>query len=506
MDGEGRLIFKHRDGRVSTIFTRVEQREGKWFFSGPFQFREGVLHVLEETPAASETASNVDWIHRLMRAYSKQQIVRLDPGEAYRFVSERGLTKTIRLVSVEDHRDSVIQLMRRADVRVEIDGQPMGLVSAPYVMPTETAGLRIQADSTSGWVSMAKRVQLSLWDARDPIVDTARFGFPLRNYRLFSQGTQAYNEPVHLGRGDGDPTGQRFYHNYGFDLAGYEGGEEIVSATEGEVHSFSPSRENCHGVIVRDSQGLPWEYGHMATVSPDIVVGTRLTRGQRMGLLGKTGASGNFSHLHLGRGNNGLVNLYPWVVAAYQAEHPKAVLAVARPHHAVRTGEEVLLEGSNSLAFGGRITEWCWVFHDGQTIREAKAKKTFDAPGAYVATLWIKDDRGVEDVDFCQIKVFSKPTAETTMPHIFMTYTPTEEVRPGQPLRFRFWVQGSGDEPIHVDFDDGTQVPDYPSYAELTHSFRTPGIHVVTAQCQAAGKPLMQKLKVVVQTAPAERK
>ena len=92
------------------------------------------------------------------------------------------------------------------------------------------------------------------------------------------------------------------------------------------------------------------------------------------------------------------------------------------------------------------------------------------------------------------------------MPHIFMTYTPTEDVRPDQPLRFRFWLQGSGAEPIRVDFDDGTQVLDYRSYAELTHTFQTPGIHIVTAQCQAAGKPIMQKLKVVVQTTPAERK
>ena len=131
IDGEGRLIFKHRDGRVSTIFNRAEKREGKWFFSGPFQFREGVLHVLEETPAAAAAGESDDQIARLIRAYSKQQIVRLDPGEVYRFVSGHGLTKTIRLVTVEDHRDSVIKLMRRADVRIEIDGQPLDLVCAP---------------------------------------------------------------------------------------------------------------------------------------------------------------------------------------------------------------------------------------------------------------------------------------------------------------------------------------------------------------------------------------
>lgn len=114
-------------------------------------------------------------------------------------------------------------------------------------------------------------------------------------------------------------------------------------------------------------------------------MGTRITRGQRIGTLGKTGGSGNFSHLHLGRGGNCYVNLYPWLVTAYQAEHPKAVFAVARPHHAVRTGV------------------------------------------------------------------------------------------------------------------------DYRSYAELTHRFQTAGIHIVTAQCQAAGKPIMQKLRVVVQSARPAR-
>ena len=86
------------------------------------------------------------------------------------------------------------------------------------------------------------------------------------------------------------------------------------------------------------------------------------------------------------------------------------------------------------------------------------------------------------------------------MPHIFMTYTPTQSIRPNQPVTFRFWFQGSGGGPIKVDFGDGTQVADYQSYTELQHGFKTPGVHVVTAQCEAAGKPIVQKLKVAVAT------
>jgi murein DD-endopeptidase MepM/ murein hydrolase activator NlpD len=510
IDGEGRLIFKHRDGRVSTIFTRAEQRDGKWALSGPFQFNKVVVHVLEEIPsgAAATTAPRRTEpepdIADLVKGYSSQRVIYLNIGETYAFKLKNGAERVIKLVSVQEHRDSVIKLIRRADVRVEIDGKPLELACAAYVMPTETAGLRIQADTTSGWLPKnPKRVQFSIWDAADPIVDTKRFGFPIRNFRLFSHGTQAFNEPVHLGAGDDDPTGQKFYHNYGFDLAGCDGGEEIVSATDGEVNVCDNGYK---WVGIADGQGHGWAYAHLASIEPGIAVGTRVARGQKIGMLGRTGGSGNFSHLHFGRTGTGtkMLNWYPWIVTAYQAEHPKSLFAVARPHQIALTGEKTVLDGSNSLAFGGRrIVAWRWEFHDGQTIKQAKAEKVYDKPGAYVATLWVKDDKGAEDVDFCQVKVFSKSNPESAMPHIFMTYTPSEDVQVGQPIRFKFWFQGKNkfDGPITVDFDDGTQTADYRSYKEFTHGFKTPGIHIVTAQCDFEGKPVTAKAKVIVQSA-----
>ena len=448
-----------------------------------------------------------------LRAYSTQQAIGLDVDEKATVKLKSGAERVIRLVSVQEHRDSVIRLMRRADVRVEIDGRPLDLVCEPYVMPTEAAGLRLLVDSTSGWGNIPKQVQISVWDAADPLVDTKRFAFPLRRFRMFSQGTQAYGEPVHLGATDGDPGGNRFYHDYGFDTAGFEGREEVVSAIKGTVVRFWPSREDLCSVLVQDDQGVVWEYGHLSAAAPEMVLNGPVAQGQKIGLLGRTGPSGNFSHLHLGcylsrndldadRANRRL-NLYPWLMTAYQAQHPKGFFAVARPHHAALVGEKVVFDGSHSLAWGGsRIVEWRWVFPDGQTVREVKAEKTFDRPGAYVAALWVKDDQGAEDVDFCQTKVFSKPNPEKALPHVFMTYSPTQDIRPDQPVTFRFWFQGSGETPIQVDFDDGTHVADYQSYAELPHRFKTPGIHVVTAQCEVGGKPIMQKTKVVVTPAP----
>ena len=103
-----------------------------------------------------------------------------------------------------------------------------------------------------------------------------------------------------------------------------------------------------------------------------------------------------------------------------------------------------------------------------------------------------------EDVDFCQVKVFSKTSPESGTPTIFMTYTPTEEIRVDQPVLFRFWFQGRDPGPLKVDFGDQTRLDDYASYSEVTHRFQTPGIHILTAQCEAEGKPIMLKQKVVV--------
>jgi hypothetical protein len=450
-----------------------------------------------------------EMLNRLIRPYSTQQIVWLDVNESYTFRLNNGDKRVIRLISVDDHRDSVVKLVRRSDVRVEIDGRQLDLVSMPYVMPTEVAGLRIQADTTSACGNISKRVQLSLWDAADPIVDTKRFVFPLRNFRFLSHGTQAYNEPVHLGAGDDDPAGQLFYHDYGFDMAGYEAAETVLSAVEGKVVLFWPSREDLCSIVIQDANGLNWEHCHLHSTLPEIVLGGRVAKGQPIGLLGRSGPSGNFSHLHLGTyltkqdldvdNRNRRLNFYPWLVAAYQAQHPQRLCAVARPHQIVLTGEKVQLDGSNSLAWGGsKIVQWRWILPDGQKVKQAKATTMFDRPGAYVATLWVKDNEGNEDVDFCPVKVFSRDKPEKNLPHIFMTSSPTEGVRPDQPVRFRFWLQGNAAGPIKVDFGDGTSLDDYKPYSELTHRFKTPGIHIVTAQCDNGGKPIVQKLKVVV--------
>ena len=504
IDEAGKLLFKHADGRVSTRYDEVRREDGLLHFTGPFLFRAGITHHLVELESAAS-----DREHRMTDAlaakitYSTQRFVYLDIGESHTFRLKNGTEKHIRLVSVTEFQDPVIELTRSAKVHVKIDGRPVGLLCAPYVMPTVTEGIRIQADTTSAWLRIPKRVQFSLWDRDDPIVDTSRFGFPLAGYRLFSHGMQAYNEPVHLGDRDGDPAGQRFHHNYGVDLAGYEGRQKVMSCIDGVVIEAN-RREG--DLLVQDDAGFVVHFGHLDAILSGITVGARVTRGQWVGMLGRRGASGNFSHLHVGtatdrtRGQpNRNLNLFPWLVAAYEAGHGAALHAVARPHQAVLTGDRVRFDALRSIVPDAAGAAFRWEFHDGVSIEGPEAEAVYEKPGCYMATLWVEDSRGRIDVDFCTVRVYTRGAPETVVPTLFATHAPAAFIRVDQPVAFRLWPQGEPVADIRIDFGDGTVIEDYRPYSAVVHAFAQPGLHVVTAAGTAGALPVMQKLKVVVE-------
>jgi len=452
-------------------------------------------------------ADRSETLNKIIDKYSQQEIICLDVNEEYQFKLNDGSKRAIRLISVDEYSDSVVGMVRKAKVNVEVNGKLLNLTCAPYVMPTEIEGIRIQADTTSAWLSIPKRVQFSIWDAGNSIVHKEQFGFPIRNYLLFSHGMQSYNEVVHLGWTDGCPEGVTFYHNYGIDFAGYEGREEIISCIDGTVVRLSLKRDYIF-VVIRNDDGLIWEYGHLDSVSPEVKMGSRIVKGRKLGVLGKTGPSGNFAHLHLGNylsqadldsGKiNRRLNLYPWLISTYERQYQKMLYAVARPHQTVSTGEKVLFDGSNSLNFGGKIVSYKWILPDGETVNGITAEKRFDKPGVYIAELWITDENGRKDVDFQKIRVFTASAPEGSIPAIFMTRTPANDIVVDQPVFFRFWLQGAKDKVVKVDFGDGTVIDNYISYTEIRHRFESPGIHVVTTSGTIDGKSITQKQKVVV--------
>jgi len=506
VDKAGRLCFFHRDGRLTTTFGKVSKQYGMLCFEGLFHLQPGIVHRLCQLAQGDNSSGKTTKLSAADRIkYSTQSFLYLDEGESTIYTLKNGVQKSIQLVSVQDHADSVIGLIRRADVRVAIDGRPIELVCAPYVMPTEAQGVRIQADTTSGWMQFGKRVQLSVWDATDEIVNHELFTFPLPEYRLFALGIQAYNEPVHLGHRDGDPGGQRFYHDYGVDFAAYEGREKVVCCVDATVLLVDRDQGT---ILFKDDQGFVVEYGHLATIDAEIEPGVAVARGQFVGYVGRRGASGNFSHLHVGtylseddfrRGrSNRALNLYPWFVSAYFAQSSEKLSAVARPHRCSSVGEVVRFDGARSLVLGGRVVASHWEFNDGTVVKGEHAQRTFTRPGQYVATYWVQDERGNVDVDFCKVKVFSKHQPEDVIPSLFVTYFPTDNIRCNEPVTFRIWPQGGTAESISVDFGDNTKVVDYEAYSAFEHRYAQAGIHQVTVSAHFGDIPITQKVKVVV--------
>ncbi len=500
VDEEGRLTFRSRDGTASTVFETVAHREGLLRFEGPFLLRDGIVHFLSEVDLGRTFDEQTATLNERIRTYSSQQLLCLDLGEEASFFG-----KKIRLVSVEETRDRVIDLVRSAMVVLEIDGRPHELACDPYTMPREIDGWRIRVDTTSAWSPIRKRVQLSIWQGPGPLVNTETFGFPLQDYRFLSHGTQGYGEVVHLGLRDGGPEGQRFYHDYGFDMAGYEARTVIVSCTDGKVLRLHPAKQPW-SVLIQDEDGLIWDYGHLDSFHEDVKPGADIRKGQIIGILGKTGPSGNFAHLHLGaylslrdveKGKSTRrLNLYPWLMTAWRSQQGKPLVAVARPHHTVRTGERVALDGSKSMA-DTAIASYRWELPDRTTVNDQRAEMVFRKPGVYVATLCVEDEHGIEDFDFCTVKVFAASAPEPSLPTIFMTREPGRDVLVGEPTTFRFWLQASTPAPIRVEFGDGRRIENYKSYDELRHTFDKPGIHIVRASATVGGIPTTCCLKVL---------
>jgi hypothetical protein len=510
INSKGRLVIKHADGRVSTTFETCTLRKGKYVFKGPFHLRKGIIHLLEETDD-QHTASRPELSDELPDELliSNQVVFCLEEGVEHEVSLPSGRTCVIRLLSVHEQRDTVVGLIRRAEVRIALNGKQHDLVCAPYVMPTVIGDVRIGADTTSGFTTLPGRVQFSVWDATDPIVDLSKFTFPLPDYRLLSHGMQCYNEPVHLGRKDGDPGGAAFYHAYGIDFAGFEGGETVVSCVDGEVVRVLPDAVL---VDIMDGTGLIWEYHHLDSIAPGLTKGDVVKKGEMIGALGRSGPSGNFSHLHVGAFLTGAhmnqdtytrrLNWYPWMVEAWRAQNPKGPLAVSGAHHQVRVGEPFVLDGSNSVAGDRPIVRTQWELPDGTLVDTVKTRQSLSKPGIHIAALHVWDSAGCEDVDFHKIKVFSAGAPEPWLPSIFITSTPTRTVYAGEPVRFRLWLHGAEQEPIRLDFGDGRVIPAYASFTVVEHAFRHSGLHSVTASAEVNGVKTTTKQKVIVRDRP----
>ncbi len=462
--------------------------------------------------------------------YAKPLTVDLAVGETYVFTLENGMKKKITVISCDDVRDEFSNAVRKATVTVDVDGYQTTIPVAQYSMPQVVNGVKLDTTITKAYLSNSNNpnvwdldpdadVRLRLWNPDQPFLEPGTFCYPVKQ-RWFASQTQMSNEPTFVDGGE-DPRRKSIYYHYALDFGGYDQMIRVVAATDGEVVSAAGEiaedlpeeaaqivRPRYDVIYLRDNRGWYYRYSHFAAIMPQIKVGYQVKIGEWIGILGKEGASGGWSHLHFGihgteGDEKGLIEGYPFIVEAYLNEHPGALLAVARPHHLAKVGEEVLLDGLKSLCQGGKIVSYEWEFTDGEKATGPTVKKVYDSPGVYSEILKVTDNRGQAAYDFAVVHVLAEQnTLDLLPPSIHATYFPTENIKVGDTVYFKartFRVEGGQEE---WDFGDGqTEVTkSKDEFAAISHYYDEPGDYIVTVRRQSAnGTSAMAHLVVYVE-------
>jgi hypothetical protein len=316
------------------------------------------------------------------------------------------------------------------------------------------------------------------------------------------------NEPCYVNACE-DPKSRSIYYHYGLDFGGCEGLAEVTAATDGLIASVgkqvlpgyedTPVRTRYDVVYVVDARGWFYRYSHLFSIDKSLRPGERIRRGQPIGLLGKEGGSGGWTHLHfdiqcrMPSGEWGCLESYAFAWEAYLDQYRPQLIAVARPHHTIWTGETIVLDASRSWSAESRITSYEWTFADGTTAPGRRLKRTYDRPGYYSEILKVTDAEGRVEYDFAIVHVLDRERSDSVPPTIHAAYHPTLGIQPGQEITFKVRTFATTDGVEKWDFGDGTAGVETQSdgcvkklakdgYAVTTHAYGKPGKYIVCVQ------------------------
>jgi murein DD-endopeptidase MepM/ murein hydrolase activator NlpD len=332
--------------------------------------------------------------------------------------------------------------------------------------------------------------------------------YPLRQ-RWFATRTQMANEPTYVDAGESFRE-RRIYYHAGLDIGGAEGQVDVVAAMGGvvvsagkatldEYRANAPVEPRYDRVYVLDDRGWIELYCHLQSIDQGVRPGSRLRIGQKIGVLGKEGDSGGWSHLHFeilcrqASGRWGTLEGYALLWEAYQSQYGPDLIAVARPHQAVVVGEKVVLDASRSWSRNSQIVRYEWTSGDGVTVLGERVERTFPRPGTYSEILKVTDANGHADWDFATVNVLDPAHQDEPPPSIHATYWPTTGILPGQTVRFEVRTFGTTDGEEVWDFGDGGAKVTTRSdgnvvalakdgYAATMHAFRKPGDYIVRVE------------------------
>src|SRR5436309_2711308 len=460
--------------------------------------------------------------------------VDLDVNEAQEVELANGTKTRVKLLRLDETRDDIRDAVRQARVQIELNGQSLVLTSATYHLPIAFAGVQIDCPITKGHVGnssegnawgLLKDARLRLWPAGSPWIEPGTFVYPLKQ-RWFASHTQMANEPSFVDGGEA-PSNKKIYYHYGLDAGGAEGMADVVAARAGRVISSgkeilpgyddSPVKPRYDVVYLLDDRGWFYRYSHLQIIDPAMRPGAQISTGQKVGVLGKEGGSGGWSHLHFditSRQPSGLWGIqegYAFLLEAYQRQYAPKLIAVARPHHLVYTGEKVVLDGSTSWSTSGKVARYEWTFTDGTRASGPTVERTYAQSGEYSEILKITDARGEADYDFAVVLVIDKSAPDQLPPTIHPAYAPTLNIRAGDPVTFKVrsfrttfgnetWDFGDGSENVMVKSDVNVEQHAKDGYAVTQHRFAKPGHYLVRVErTNESGQRAVGHLHVLIE-------
>ncbi len=444
------------------------------------------------------------------------RVVDLDLGQSRDVTLTDGTRATVQLLELSEHRDSIRNAVRRAEVKVKVNDRIVSLISATYHLPIKVGSVQIDCPVTKGYTENSSKdnawglvndARLRLWPADSLWIRPGAFVYPVKQ-KWFVNDTQMANVPCYVNACDNAGQSGIYYH-YGLDFGGSENRVEVVAATDGlivsvagrvlEGHEDTPVSPRYDVVYVLDDRGWYYRYSHLAMIATPVVLGQRVKMGQSIGLVGKEGGSGGWTHLHFGinsRQPSGLWGTqegYAFIWQAYQEQYKPEIIAVARPHHLVYTGHEVELDASRSWSKTGGIAQYAWTFCDGSTAEGPKVRHVYKQAGQYSEIVKVTDSAGNVSYDFAVVVAIDREHPDRVPIAIHANYYPTFGLLAGDEVTFKVrsfatrhghevWDFGDDSDPVTVRSDGNVNQHNPEGYAVTYHRYKKAGDYIVTVR------------------------
>jgi murein DD-endopeptidase MepM/ murein hydrolase activator NlpD len=241
-------------------------------------------------------------------------IAELKTGETQSVRLTNGKEIKLTLLEIREERDSLRNAIRKAYVKVIVDGKEAILNPGNYNLPRQVGRVQIDCPWIKGYESGSGSgsghtgdAVFRIWPEQTPYLNPLTFTYPVKGQKWFAGMTQSGHEPTYVDWGE-DPSSKNIYYHWGHDIGGAEALDEIISATDGiiisannEVHEnykTLPVYVHPDAVSILDNRGWIIEYDHLFSTDAEIRPGERIKMGQKIGLMGKKGSSGGWVHLH----------------------------------------------------------------------------------------------------------------------------------------------------------------------------------------------------------------